>query len=388
MKKLAAQHRSISGVYIRNSYALGTWEPGRSDIDLTVIWPDPREREILQFLDSYSKLQQRFPMLGEVEIIDANHFGAWAMHGFTGLHSGQWKKIAGTHRAEYSYRGSEQLDRLRHAVSVYRYVFLRYLWGNAPAHILERAAEKIAKLAGNAPVPKSNADGLLRYCLNELSRSIKTIALPVAEPRLDVTAIVGRLEPPRMAVPFPAAKGVRCVVAPHVSRAQKHVLIEGDFDLQEIKTNYPDGVLWNRNLFDFYLSHVDPIEYFAMLRERAVFFGQDPFSEALPLSDEALRETICQYATHMLTYPYRMDLGRLPDLEFDNILCGWYLRTLRYFEDGTLDYDYRTLRDYFGIRFSHHPSRFALLHSVASELAAHLSVDVSANVSRRFQQTA
>ena len=210
-------------------------------------------------------------MLGEVEIIDANHFGAWAMHGFTGLHSGQWKKIAGTHRAGYTYRGSEQLDRIRHAVSVYRHLFLRYLWANAPAHILERAAAKDSQTSWQCPGSEEQRRWVVAILPKRafaFDKNNRFASRGTADRR---PALVGKLEPPRMAVPIPAAKGVRCVVAPHVSRAQKHVLVEGDFDLQEIKTNYPDGVLWNRNLFDFYLSHVDPIEYFAMLRERIGF---------------------------------------------------------------------------------------------------------------------
>ena len=38
---LASREPRLAGIYARNSYALGTWEPGRSDIDLTAIWSGP-----------------------------------------------------------------------------------------------------------------------------------------------------------------------------------------------------------------------------------------------------------------------------------------------------------------------------------------------------------
>jgi hypothetical protein len=189
-----------------------------------------------------------------------------------------------------------------------------------------------------------------------------------------------------MDLSFRPVEGVQFVVAPYVNPAEKHVLLEGGFDLQQIKNVYPRAILWNRDLFNFYFAHVDPLEYLAMLRERIVFFGPDLFCEELPLTDKTLRDAVCQYATHMLTYPYRMDLATLSVVDFENILWGWYLRTLRYFEDGTLDYSYQTLRHYFGSRFANQQSRFSLLHSLASELAAHLSSD--APVSRDFQRTA
>jgi hypothetical protein len=185
-----------------------------------------------------------------------------------------------------------------------------------------------------------------------------------------------------------AIKGIQCVVAPHVNPDQKHLLIDDAFDLEEIKTLYPGAILWTPALSRFYFAFVDPVEYFAMLRERIVFLGEDSFLEELHISEELLRETVCQYATHMLTYPYRKESTTLSDSEFEHVLYGWYLRTLRYFEDGRLDYDYRTLRDYFGSRFSHRPSRFSLLHSIATELAAHLSDDPPVALSNSFQRTA
>jgi hypothetical protein len=90
------------------------------------------------------------------------------------------------------------------------------------------------------------------------------------------------------------------------------------------------------------------------------------------MSESGLRDAICNYTMDMLTYPYRKALTKLPLTDFQNVLYGWYLRTLRYFEEGTIDFDYSTLREYFGARHSEDLPRFPLLHGIAAELAIHL----------------
>jgi hypothetical protein len=382
VKSLAKKTPPIDGLYVRHSYALGTWEPGRSDIDFTVIWSDPQEKAIREFQRAYTKLRNRFPMIGEVEIIDTNHFAAWARYGFTGLHSSQWKKLAGPHRVQRTYSGSEKLDRLRYAASIYRHQFLQYFWDGAPEHVLARVTAKFFNLLGSSANPKGSPDHLLKECLAELSRAVKSLAAPSNGAPNDIVARIGKLKPPRLAVPSPSVRGVRSVIALLVNPSQKHVFVEGNYDLAQIKSLYPGAILWTGDAFRFFASYVDPLEYFAIVRERVLFHGEDLPRDVISLTEDALREAICHYSTDMLTYPYRGDLAELSDRDFDNILFGWYLRVLRYFEDGMLDYDYRTLRPYIGTRFHHHASRFAKLHAITGEIAAHLSADAPSTVAQ------
>jgi hypothetical protein len=93
-----------------------------------------------------------------------------------------------------------------------------------------------------------------------------------------------------------------------------------------------------------------------------------------------LRDSVCHYAVDMLTYPYRSEVEKQSAAEFRNTLYAWYLRTLRYFEDGTFDFQYHTLRSYFGSRFPEDTPRFQLLHSIAGELSAHLCAAVHSPV--------
>jgi hypothetical protein len=375
--QLAKRHPQIAGIYVRNSYALGTWEAGRSDIDFTVIWREPQEEEIAAFHSAYTKLQARFRMLGEVEMIDALHLDGWTKYGFSGLHSRDWKKLAGNHELQCQYGGSESLDRVRHGVAVYRYQFLKYFWEQPRGMAAERAAAKVVRTLGGKSVKEDHSDRLLEQCMAALSQAVRATAVPSDDAFVDCDLFIGTASPPATmpCAPAPSLAGVRAVVTSAADGAQKHVLVDDDFDLAIVKSLYPGAIVWNPTVFCFYLSFVDPLEYFALLRERIVCYGEDPFREPLAITESALRGTICNYAVDMLTYPYRKDVATLPAKDFQNILYGWYLRTLRYFEEGTLDFNYCTLREYFRNRHPADQNRFTLLRGIASELSAYLCVE-------------
>ena len=374
--QLAERNSHVAGIYARNSYALGTWEPGRSDIDLTVVWRDPSEGAIARFHSAYAKLQERFPMLGEVEMIDELHLAAWTRHGFSGLHSQEWKKLAGDHDLRSEYDGSEQFDRVRHAIAVYRYQFLKYLWERPRGPAVERAAAKLMRILGRPPMKEASVDQMWEACLRELAAAVKTIAAPVEGPMVDYADLIGRVS---VATSQPDAEtlsinGLHSVIASAPDAAQKHVLAAGCSDLAKIEAVFPGAIVWDPNVFRFYLCFLDPLEYFSLLRERTVFQGEDPLREAFALTKSALRDSISHYSVEMLTFPYRAGLAGLSDGDFRNFVYGWYLRTLRYFEDGIVDFDYYSLRQHFKNRHSEDVGRFPLLHGIAGELSRHLRV--------------
>lgn len=375
--RLAPRHPKIAGIYARNSYALGTWQAGRSDIDFTVVWREPRQGAIDAFHAAYTKLQARFPMLGEVEMIDEMHLDGWTKHGFSGLHSREWKKLAGNHELQCRYVGSESFDQVRHAVAIYRYQFLKYFWGQPQGMAAERAAAKVVRTLGGTFEENGHSDRLLEKCISALSRAVRATVVRFDDTIVDYDLLIGAVSPRAVmsGAAAPSITGVRAVIASAADEAQKHVLVDDDFDFATIKSLYPAAIVWNPTVFRFYLSFVDPLEYFALLRDRTICHGEDPLREPFAMTEGALRDTICNYAVDMLTYPYRSDVARLSARDFQNVLYGWYLRTLRYFEDGTLDFRYDTLRDYFGSRHSEDVDRFSLLRGIATDLSIHLSVE-------------
>jgi hypothetical protein len=374
--RLAEANSQIAGIYARNSYALGTWEPGRSDIDLTVVWRGPSEEAIALFHSAYAKLQERFPMLGEVEMIDEQHLGAWIRHGFSGFQSQNWKKLAGDHDLLCEYEGSEQFDRVRHAIAVYRYQFLKYFWERPRGPAAERAAAKLMRILGRPPMKESSVDRMWEACLRELATAVKTTAAPAEGPLVDYAELIGRVSVAASQTDGEtlSINGLQSVIASAPDAAQKHVLVEGYSDLAKIEAVFPCAIVWEPNVFRFYLCFLDPLEYFSLLRERTLFHGEDPLREPFGLTKSALRDSITHYSVEMLTFPYRAGLAGLSDGDFRNFVYGWYLRTLRYFEDGIVDFDYYSLRQHFKNRHSEDVGRFPLLHGIAGELSGHLRV--------------
>src|SRR6188768_3181945 len=68
--RLTRANQSVVGIYTRNSYADGTWVPGISDIDLTVVFRNPSTPDLDLFHERYDRLRTVFPMLGELELFE------------------------------------------------------------------------------------------------------------------------------------------------------------------------------------------------------------------------------------------------------------------------------------------------------------------------------
>jgi hypothetical protein len=123
-------------------------------------------------------------------------------------------------------------------------------------------------------------------------------------------------------------------------------------------------------LFRFYLTSVDPLEYAGLLLKRTLFAGTDLLSEPYPITARAFRKAVQHYAVQILAFPFRRDLSSMPEPEFRDYLYGWLLRTLGYFEHGRLDFLYHVVRAHFGDRHPESKDRFQLTMLIADDLAA------------------
>ena len=72
--RLTSGNQSIVGIYARNTYAEGTWVPGVSDIDLTVVFRNASVHDRDRFHEGYGRLRTVFPMLGETR---CSKSGTW-----------------------------------------------------------------------------------------------------------------------------------------------------------------------------------------------------------------------------------------------------------------------------------------------------------------------
>jgi hypothetical protein len=380
MSRLASENRAIAGIYARNSYALGTWVPGVSDIDLTIILREPTLTEISDLHIRYDRLRARFPMLGEVEMLDESHVSAWTSHAITGFESKHWLQLAGGHRLQCCYSGDERLDRLRHAVGIYRYNLLPLFWEPKPDRItISRFAAKLFRQLGKQMPLTTEPTAVLTTCLKHLSSEAASLKLPGDGSPLDYARLLddSALPQRRDLVPHLPPNDGDCValLGPSHKATPRYQLVRPDvaaLDCDDVKT-----IVMDISVFRFYLSFVDPLEYLTLLRERTVFYGADPLSPAFPLSERAFLGSVKHYAVQMLTCPYRADIGTMPDGSFRDLLYGWFLRTLRFFEDGKMDFRYESLREYFGARHKEAPGpeRARLLAGIADELAKYLLAD-------------
>jgi len=352
----------LIGVYARNSYALGTWVAGISDIDLTVVWRNASNADVNDCQRRFDALRARYPMIGEVEMLEERHVAAWTAHATTGLESRNWIRLGGDYELKCAYRGDEKLDRLRQAVSIYRYN-LTPLFGKQDDSAFFRFAAKLFRQL-SLPAPDLSGRGeLLAACMAALCREIRRLPADPSDPRFDYDRLLGPRDPSCSHGDGYAAIGYAHDTAP------RYLLVPAGTN----RIESAEACVMDADLFRFYLSWVDPLEYFTLLLSRKIFSGSDPLAQPFPLGERGLRSTVQHYSVQMLSFPFRRDLDTMPEGEFRDCLYGWFLRTLRFFEDGRMDFAYySSLREYFGTRHAETGERRALLLAVADDLAPHL----------------
>lgn len=359
--RLAESHSSLIGIYARNSYALGTFVAGISDIDLTLVWRNASREDRRKFDADWARLRRIYPMLGETEMLEQRHVAAWTTHAVGGLESRRWLRLGGDYELPETYAGNERLDRLRQAVSIYRYNLWPLLAADADAGSFLRFTAKLFRQLGKAPPQANDPRKLMPLCRRELSAAIASFPFDDRAPLVAYEDLCPAKFKPLSAVP-------PCLAAlgrEHDS-APRYLLVAPDSE---------EAVAMDRTLFRFYLCYVDPLEYFSLLRGRTCFHGDDPLFEPFPLSQRALRQTVRSYAVQILTFPYRRAVAKMPEDEFRNVLYGWLLRTLCFFEDGRMHFPFDELREHFGQRhLETAKDRDALLLGICDELSHHLLV--------------
>jgi hypothetical protein len=367
--RLADDIGSIAGIYARNSYANGTWIAGISDIDLTVVWSNAHREDLESFYARYDSMRKTFPMLGEAEMLEERHLAAWSSCGLAGLEARNWRRLGGAHRFDPTYRGDERLDRLRHATGIYRHNL-----AETDGEIFQRWAAKLFRTLGKAAHPATDRAGVLAACLRELSADITAACVDYGS-GLDYDQLLGCRNYIVRRGPEPRNSAGLILLGRHDEDAPRFAVTPNP----NFKPTFANAVVMDPVVFRFYLCHVDPLEHFALLQGRTLFSGPDILADPFPMSESALRDCVRHYAVQMFTFPYRRELAGQADLRFRDLLHGWFLRTLRFFEEGRMIFDFDLLREYFGTRHleSRAPNRSELLLSVLDELSPHLLAEDS-----------
>ncbi len=360
--------------YARNSFALGSWTPGRSDIDLTLIL---RADESLQsefitlnrFWNAYASLQRWFPMLGEVEILNQAHFEAWMQFSITGFEARHWICIYGTDVDRSGYRGGEEqrkYDRLSHAISIYCHQMVPVIRSAHPDSLL-RYTQKILRYL-DAPADAATTDKLAGMTREELQATVVRkleSSLPQQNawsqqgPDLELNRLLGinvaavvqkGPEPALLSRDALVIKELSAVVRSPSDHTRGYYIPREHLDLESLArciavANADDGtaVVMPRSLLLHYLQFVDPLEYLALLQNRMILWGCDPLAHAQPWPERVFNEAVCASCVHILTLPYRREVARQTQEQFRHMLLGWVLRMTHYFQEGVMEFDYDRL---------------------------------------------
>lgn len=364
----------ILSLYARNSYALGTWTPGLSDIDLTVVIragasPEQELATIRRFWKRYASLQRWFVMLGEVEIMNEAHFPVWTRFAATGYEARHWMCLYGVDQHRSGYHGDAaqlQQDRLNHAIGIYCHQMAPGI-GVAHHRTLLRYAEKIIRYLDRPPDPafRERLAGMTREELHasivgELASEVQ--ARP--QPRLPLDPIdlewtLGRAVTPEvqyekeaayLTQDLSAAAVIESVLSSTQNRNRVYCILRESTDAASLircaSAQGDEGrtvLVMPHTLFFHYLQSIDPLEHLAMLQQRIIFWGKDPLEDPPAWPESTFHQAICALSTNLLSFCYRAELEHISDETFRNLLLGWAMRIAHYFETGKIEFDYDRL---------------------------------------------
>jgi hypothetical protein len=144
--QLCKRFPEIHAVYLRHSLVYENWEPGLSDVDLTVVMYDGQELlqefHVLQsFWKDFRRLRKWLPMLADLNIMTSSQVEAWTGCTILGYEARDWKKIYGTECSRKSYTGSPAerfRDALNHAFVFYQWTLLPLFYNPVDKGFLAR----------------------------------------------------------------------------------------------------------------------------------------------------------------------------------------------------------------------------------------------------------
>ena len=367
--RMLKRHPLIATAYARNSFALGHWLPGRSDIDLTLIIGSgaplaDEQAAIRHFWRDYADLQRWLPMLGEVELLNADQLDGWTRFAITGYEARHWLLIYGEDFDRCGYCGDQAQQRndlLNHAITLYRHQ-MAPVARSAELAILRRYVKKMLRYL-DQPID-AELDQQLAAMSREALQARAVIAL--------VDGVEQRIVEDRSALDLQKTFGRRCDAV--VERGPSPASIDGIKELLTavVRSSNDAGLSYympldgldNQQLIECitaanrddeiaiimpaallidYLHSVDPLELLALLQRRTVLWGDDPLLVAAPCSQALFHQAVCAYSVAILTLPYQPQLTDMAPAQFRDLLLGWVVRTARYHQDGVMEFDYDRL---------------------------------------------
>jgi len=403
--RLCARSSGVLGCYVRSGLAEGTWTPGLSDVDPLVVVGadlelDAERRTARDFSAAYGRLRRVFPMLGELEMVNAQHLGARIGNGADAGAASSWLRLGDV--PELGGGTPDATDWRLAALRAYRYHLLPWCWADRSDDprtplVLGRAQAKLGRALGlqaeAAPVDRPPHEVLLS-ALESLSTHLAE--RPGIERATDVGSdAVQAFETPDVQrgelvdrLPEACLRAIESAVAPTEAPERMYVVLRDDGGnddrrrcAEAVLECLDCPVIVDRQVFADLLLFVDPLEHFTLLGARTVLHGADPLPLPQRLDDRTLHRSVLGYAVYMLGYPYSGDWCQLSDEKFRNVLLGWFVRTAAYFASGVIESDFERQCDIYRTRFPELAAqidpetgagppelRFSVLRSLAHEI--------------------
>lgn len=406
---LARRSPLVLSLHVKGSFAAHRWTPGLSDIDFTILvrddgTPDEEFALLVDFRLAYARLVQRYPMLGELEIMTASQAQSSASHSFASYEMRTWRCLYGPALSI----GREPWDaprlhaeRLRDALRFYRHHFPRQL--RAPhGETAQRLHRKLCRtLESPEPMLTAQLPTMERVARCLLLIDCYPVSPDAASPRLACPSAVpgdglldirepGTREPDRRALPpeLRAFAGQLLGVAgAEWDAANPFVIVRDLIPAQDLAAliaaaaaAFDAPIVVTPAVFRAYLHLAEPMLYFALRQHRILWGEGDPLAAVDAPTHEVIWLSIRRSANDIYRFPYQDTLGALSPEAFRGLALGWLFRTLRFAEEGVVDLQYHTLEAYFADRgFALSPlpetwrGRFLLCRQLAREIERRLA---------------
>lgn len=351
-------HPELKQVFLRGSYARGSFRPGLSDLDFVlVVGSDCGDRELYRTLRQierrFAQFRRLVPFLGELEILEEDTFPYWLQFAA----DRQDLRRPGGSPMPVDAPGQKEL--LRKAVADFVYLWLPNLtrWGRPE---LDRLFAKLSRLAGfSTPVFPREGDvrwAQTLYLLQFFEKACARLApaqgtlLPLEKGRpVDLPAGLASGRDSIRTYLESRFDSRECLVVFHQEKLHSE-------SLRACRESAVPPVLFTPSLFKFYLAYVSPLHAVSLTRDRNVW-GED-IEDELSFSEsdfeQGMQFSVALLMSNVLTRSVEPENAELH-------LLGWYLRYRRYFEEGAKDVYFHEVLDAYKKR---DPAFFARINKV------------------------
>ena len=341
IKQLCAKFPEIKSLYLRHGLTRLDWEPGLSDIDLTLVMSSElsqeEEYDFLQaFMETYHSLKFFYPMLGEIDLISETCCSTWTQFSMRGFEAGNWKLLYGAETVKPMYSQGPSLlrkDALSMAFAVYEeYVLERFYAGDSVAWVEKkshaRIARKVLRYAQDGCDAKNDNGQVSKddTCSNILLELLATLdalarqALSESDPTSQSSTTPAQLADEEIEIEYGASKFAdlqhyESFICSVVLGYSTSFVVLKDGMLPAAAKRALDGIrnicrasgiqplILTSSMFEYFVREYRPQHYFELQNYRHILFGEDPLPKLTKPAAEAFAQSLLNQSLNIMVAP-------------------------------------------------------------------------------------